>query len=105
MILFFSKNLHIEFVYKIGQDFLDIKKYRICSLSDPLPSIKSSVMIWPRTRVLMVEINNITTDRDDIERERERERDYKFIQKRSRGLNRVPARTDIFACLNQLSYR
>ena len=38
-------------------------------------------------------------------KERERERDYKFIQKHSRGLNRVPARTYIFACLNQLSYR
>ena len=38
-------------------------------------------------------------------KERERERDYKFIQKYSRGLNRVPARTYIFACLNQLSYR
>ena len=34
---------------------------------------------------------------------RERERDYKCIQKHSRGLNRVPARTHIFACLNQLS--
>ena len=34
-----------------------------------------------------------------------KERDYKFIQKHSRGLNRVPALTYIFACLNQLSYR
>ena len=32
-------------------------------------------------------------------------RDYKFIQKYHRGLNRVPARTYICACLNQLSYR
>ena len=32
-------------------------------------------------------------------------RDYKFIQKHSRGLNRVPARTYTFAYLNQLSYR
>ena len=39
------------------------------------------------------------------ERKRQRERDYKFIQKHNRGLNRVPARTYIFACLNQLSYR
>ena len=39
------------------------------------------------------------------EKEKERERDYKFIQKHSRGLNRVPARTFIFACLNQLIYR
>ena len=37
------------------------------------------------------------------EREREREIDYKFIQKHSRSLNRVPALTCIFACLNQLS--
>ena len=28
-----------------------------------------------------------------------------IIQKHSRGLNRVPARTYIFACLHQLSYR
>ena len=40
-----------------------------------------------------------------IDRETERQRDYKFIQNHSRGLNRVPARTYIFACLNQLSYR
>ena len=39
------------------------------------------------------------------ERERQKERDYKFIQKHSLGLNRVPARTYIFACLNQMSYR
>ena len=36
---------------------------------------------------------------------KERERDYKFIQKHSRGLNRDPARTYIFASLNHLSYR
>ena len=35
----------------------------------------------------------------------EREKYDKFIQKHSRGLNRVPARTYIFACLNQLTYR
>ena len=34
-----------------------------------------------------------------------RRRDYKFIQKHNRDLNRVPARTYIFTCLNQLSYR
>ena len=34
----------------------------------------------------------------------ESERDYKFIEKHSRGLTRLPACTCIFACLNQLSY-
>ena len=38
-------------------------------------------------------------------KDRDIERDYKLIQKQSRGLNRVPVRTYIFACLNQLSCR
>ena len=33
------------------------------------------------------------------------DKEKEFIQKHSRGLNRVPARTYLFACLNQLSYR
>ena len=60
--------------------------------------VRNMIKIWrPGKARLLVKT-------EEIESKWKREI-IKFTQKHSRGLNRVPARTYVFAGLNQLSYR
>ena len=98
VVLFFSKKLIPDARMSSSQS----------SESGGLSSVKGS---WARfsslfhNQFIHIYINiSICLHREMRGRERD-EGDLKFIQKHGRDLNRVPARTCIIACLNQLSYR
>ena len=78
-----------------GDDYMD---------TDILSRYNTFWLIKYYTRFIRLYILNLK-QQDQAANTTTIDRDYKFIQKHGRGLNRVPVRTWIFACLNQLCYR